>query len=112
MKIVSGLGSICLAFHSKSGCVAKWLRHSFLKLVGSTSVGLNHVVRTTNHKPSAYSAVHPSKKVRKFEGSSAGKADVPQGFTSCTATRNIACITVTWLVTCAQSFMADKEPYV
>ena len=42
------------------GGVAEWLRHSVSNLVGSTRVDSIPVADTTNHKPSANSAVHPS----------------------------------------------------
>ena len=39
--------------------MAEWLRRSVSRLLGSTRVGSNPVVGTTNHKPTADSAVHP-----------------------------------------------------
>ena len=54
--------------------VAKWLRRSVSKFAGCTRVGSNPVAGTTNHKPAATSAVHPSK-VDKWvlRGNSEGK---------------------------------------
>ena len=45
---------------TKTGGVAEWLRRSVSNLVGSTHVCLNPVADTTNLKPAANSAVHPS----------------------------------------------------
>ena len=45
--------------HRRRGRVV-WLRRSVSNLVRSTCVGSNPVVGTTNHKPTANSAAHPS----------------------------------------------------
>ena len=63
-KHVGKLGAlirVCFQVHEEAcGGVVEWLRRSVSNLVGSACVGSNPIVGATNHKPTAYSAVHPS----------------------------------------------------
>ena len=43
----------------EAGGVAEWLRSSVSNFLGSARVGLSPVVVTTNHQPTANSAVDP-----------------------------------------------------
>ena len=65
-----------------------YLRRSVANLVGSTRMGSNPIVGTTNHKPTANSAVHPLEVVLR------GQAVEPQAHNNCIATTYPVCVNI------------------